>query len=129
MKNVVVGLISKNDEILLIKHKRKNMWLPVGGHVERGETLIEALKREIKEELNIEVDVDTEPFYVMKEPNELTHHFNCIIKNGTMKIKKDEITDYKWFSKKDLEEEEIVNELKEIIDIFHEKVTFKSDIS
>ena len=45
MKRVVVGFIFDKKKVLLIKHKRKNMWLPVGGHVEKDEEDIDALKR------------------------------------------------------------------------------------
>lgn len=66
MKKVVVGIISKKCasgelEYLLVKARRDfgeftGCWYPPGGHVEEGEELREALKREVKEELGIEVE-------------------------------------------------------------------------
>ncbi len=48
-----------NTEILLIKHVKSGYWSFPKGHVEAGETEEETAKREIKEETNIDVFVDT----------------------------------------------------------------------
>ncbi|MCS7279889.1 MAG: (deoxy)nucleoside triphosphate pyrophosphohydrolase [Thermodesulfobacteriaceae bacterium] len=56
---VVAGFIEKEGKFLLVQrpfHKRNGgLWEFPGGKVERGETLEEALKRELKEELDIEI--------------------------------------------------------------------------
>lgn len=58
--DVVVGIILKNNKFLVEKRKFNEkidpgiVCLP-GGHVESNETKEEALKREMKEELNIDV--------------------------------------------------------------------------
>ena len=54
---VVAGYIVKEGKVLLIHHKKLNNWLPVGGHIEKNETPDGALRREIREELGIEVDI------------------------------------------------------------------------
>ena len=41
-------------EILLVRHKRLDLWLPVGGEIEAGETPIEAARRELREETGLE---------------------------------------------------------------------------
>ena len=41
-------------EILLVRHKRLDLWLPVGGEVEAGETPLEAARRELREETGLE---------------------------------------------------------------------------
>lgn len=43
-----------NNSVLLIDHKKLNMWLPPGGHRELGERSDEAACREFKEEVGIE---------------------------------------------------------------------------
>ena len=60
-QKVVAGLIKKGDKFLLVRRplnkKRGGLWEFPGGKVEEGETLEEAIKRELKEELDIEVRV------------------------------------------------------------------------
>lgn len=56
----VDGIYEKNAKILLLKRNVepfKGFWHAVGGHVEENETLKEALKREFKEETNLDVEV------------------------------------------------------------------------
>lgn len=57
---IAVDGIVENDksEILLVKHRDKEVWTVPGGQVEIGENLIEALIREIKEESGIDVVVN-----------------------------------------------------------------------
>lgn len=53
----VAGLVTNaNDEILMIKSPRRG-WEYPGGMVEPGETLQEALIREIKEETGVDVEI------------------------------------------------------------------------
>ena len=50
------GLVKRGDEVLLIKNPRRGWEFP-GGMVEQGESVIEALKREIMEETGVQVKV------------------------------------------------------------------------
>ncbi len=54
---VVAGYIISNGKILLIHHKKLDMWLPVGGHIDENETPDAALLREIKEEVGIDAEI------------------------------------------------------------------------
>lgn len=54
---VIVAYIVHDDKVLLVDHKKHNMWLPVGGHIELNEDPEQALLREIKEECGLEVEV------------------------------------------------------------------------
>ncbi|MBN1532509.1 MAG: NUDIX hydrolase [Spirochaetes bacterium] len=55
----VAAIIVQNGRLLMVAHKkdRKVYWLLPGGGVMYGESLEEALKREILEELNVSVSV------------------------------------------------------------------------
>lgn len=44
------------DQILLVDHKKAELWLPPGGHVDPGEDPKETIRREAKEELGIEAE-------------------------------------------------------------------------
>ena len=53
----VAGLINPAGEILLVQTRRlPDMWQPVGGGIEEGESPNHAIVREIQEELNATVD-------------------------------------------------------------------------
>ncbi len=43
----------KNKKVFIIHHKKSGLWLSPGGHIDKGETLLEALNREINEELGV----------------------------------------------------------------------------
>lgn len=55
----VFGIVENDkEEILLLKHRDRNVWMFPGGQVEIGENLIDALLRETKEESNMEIVVN-----------------------------------------------------------------------
>lgn len=44
---------SKDEKVFIVHHKKSGLWLSPGGHIDEGETLLEALNREIHEELGV----------------------------------------------------------------------------
>jgi HAD superfamily hydrolase (TIGR01450 family) len=54
---VAAFILNKNKQVLLIKRKDNSYWALPTGRMERGETLEEAVVREIKEELNLKIRV------------------------------------------------------------------------
>jgi len=52
----VRALIIKEDEVLLVKHTYAKGWYTVGGGVERKETPLEAIKRELMEEVGVKLN-------------------------------------------------------------------------
>ena len=106
--NVVVAIIHKDDKILATKRgygEFINQWEFPGGKIEENETKEEALIREIKEELNIEIEITN--FALDLEYQYPTFYlkmscFDCIIKNGTPKLL--EHNDARWLSKDELDD-------------------------
>jgi len=102
MKIVVAALIKKNNKILLAQRRKDDafalMWEFPGGAKEKNETIKEAIKREIKEELNVSVEPQK---IVDKFPDNdiLVYLILCKIKNGRF-IKK-ECNDFGFFSCKE----------------------------
>lgn len=110
---VVVGCFILNDknEILLVKsYKWPGKWVVMGGHIEWGEKIAEAVVREVKEELGLTVKfervIETAEF-VLDPSFHAQKHFialqcEChIVGDNTPKLDQDEIQEAKWFSIKD----------------------------
>jgi len=56
----VGALVMKDDKVLLVKRQTepgKGLWSIPGGLVELGETIIEAVKREVKEETSLDTEI------------------------------------------------------------------------
>lgn len=102
----VIVLIHKNhDEVLLARHGKyiSDMYSCIAGFVESGETLEQAARREIQEEVGIEVD---ELEYFSSQPwpfpNQLMIGFFARYSGGEIIIDGEEIIDAKWFPLKQL---------------------------
>jgi ADP-ribose pyrophosphatase YjhB (NUDIX family) len=51
------ALVIDNNKVLLVYHKKLDVWLYPGGHVEDDENPDEALFREVREETGLEVEI------------------------------------------------------------------------
>lgn len=102
----MAAIIQKENKILATKRgygEFINMWEFPGGKIESGETKEQALVREIKEELNIEISVDKFAIDIEYQyPNFYLFMscFMCSIKEGSIELL--EHNDGKWITKEDL---------------------------
>jgi ADP-ribose pyrophosphatase YjhB (NUDIX family) len=101
----------------LLLHRRRvgGGWAPISGHVEPGETLTEALHREILEETGLTVAVErlvslnSDPaFQIVSYPDGgrvqfVTALFACRVAGGILRGS-DEGTEWGWFAPSDLPE-------------------------
>ena len=103
---VVAAIIKNEDKILATKRgygEFINMWEFPGGKIEPGETKKQALVREIKEVLNIEISVDNFALDIEYQyPNFYLFMscFMCSIKEGSIELL--EHNDGKWITKEEL---------------------------
>ena len=102
--DVVAAIIIKDDKYFIAqRNKNKHMglsWEFPGGKVEKGETLEIALRREIKEELNIEINIKNkigEENYKDDKINVKLHYFICSHFNGEIILSEHE--DSAWITK------------------------------
>ena len=93
MTEVVAALIWEGERFMICQrpaHKARGLlWEFVGGKQERGESPQEALQRECKEELDIEIAVGEKFMDVMHDYPDLLVHltlFNAVITQGSPKL-------------------------------------------
>lgn len=110
---VAVGpfIINDKDQLLLFTSpKWQNEWIVPGGHVEPGETLEEAVKRETLEEIGVEIEI-IELFNISQSfvaPPEFKRHAHFLFIDFIAKLKSDkfvfndEISEYNWFNLDDV---------------------------
>ena len=86
---VVCGVMKQNDQVFIAKRGKgvhENIWEFPGGKVEPHETHEQAIIRELKEELDIDVEVEKFHVNVMDEREDICIHVSaylCIIRKGT----------------------------------------------
>ncbi len=95
-------IINDKDEVLLIHHNAGHWDFPKG-HVEEGETEIETATREVKEETNIDVEVDETYRYSTKySPKEdvVKEVIYFLAKNisDNKQAQLEEVSEVKWFN-------------------------------
>jgi len=101
----VIMSIIREDEILLARspHFPSGMYSTLAGFVEPGETLEEAVAREVREEASVEISDIT---YVCSQPWPFPHSlmigFTAHYAGGEIQIDNNEIVDAQWFPADDL---------------------------
>jgi|TARA_B110000208_G_scaffold106578_1_gene132229 8-oxo-dGTP diphosphatase len=111
--DVVAAIIKKDNLYLVVKRNRDKYmglkWEFPGGKVDPGETLQEALVREIYEELNIDINIHeklAEERYKDNEINIILHYFLCTIKNGVINLNEHEAME--WADKENFNQYDFV---------------------
>lgn len=128
MNNTVVSIFIENKKLLMDKRSGSkkvyaNFLMCPSGHIENNESFEDAIKREMKEELNIEVKKskylfaidDLDPFSKLK----FRHNF-ILIESYTGKIKASrESKGLVWMSYEELMKIYLVNIVKDLIEKLH----------
>lgn len=101
--NVAVSMIVTNeekDQILLIKQYGKDSYILVAGYVNKGEDAEDAVCREVKEEMGLDVQsVSFNHSHYFEKSNTLMLNFTAVVKGETNPNW--EIDSYSWFSLED----------------------------
>jgi A/G-specific adenine glycosylase len=106
-KQIAVGIVFKGNEILIDQRKPEGMlgglWEFPGGHVQDGESHQQAVVREVKEELDVDVVVKAHFATIEHQYSHFTislHAYLCDYKSGRPKAI--ECDDWKWVKKEEL---------------------------
>ena len=120
--NVVAAIIMK-DNLYFIAQRNKNKhlglkWEFPGGKVGINESNEEALQREIKEELNITIEVKkkiAKKLYKDEKINISLHYYICHIQNGNIRLNEHENS--KWLTKDNLNKYDFVSGDKSVLSL------------
>lgn len=132
----VNAFIFHKNKLLLVFHKKLQKWMHVGGHVENDEFFNEALRREIEEEVNLNVEIisnqekrsvsTSKEFYPQEIPffihgivrdnkRELALDYICRAKEPiNFKLQTKELTNYRWIDYHEIDQIDTFPLLKEL---------------
>ncbi|GIP36098.1 NUDIX hydrolase [Paenibacillus sp. J2TS4] len=108
---VLVASVSifREDKVLIIKENKpavRNKWNFPGGRIESGEDILDAARREVKEETGYDVKLTgtTGIYNFISSTNNqvIMFHFTGEIIGGSLQLEDSEISDYKWIMASDL---------------------------
>jgi 8-oxo-dGTP diphosphatase len=106
----VVAAVVENDGRYLITQRRSEavlpeMWEFPGGRVEEGEGDAEALRREIRERLDAEIEVESMLSFVSHPYERYTidlYLYECRLLSG--QLKKKGVKDFRWITSREFDE-------------------------
>jgi 8-oxo-dGTP pyrophosphatase MutT (NUDIX family) len=126
----VATFVLADQHVLLLLHRKRNMWLPPGGHIKPNELPDETAVREVWEETGIPVELVGEKALPIDDPKQLTipqgiqiekvsadHELIDLVYfarpcSGDLSIKKNnESVSAGWFNREDLKKMPITEEI------------------
>jgi 8-oxo-dGTP diphosphatase len=118
-KQAIVAIIQKSDRFLFVKRSdyvavAKGYWCPVSGGIEVGETQEQTVRREVMEEVGMDVVAVEKICEIPTHDKHATLHFwTTKIISGEGKITSNEATDLKWVT---------IEEMKQLSPVFEEDI-------
>ncbi len=126
----VEAFIVHNNKVLLRKHDKYKLWLSIGGHIELDEDPLEAVVREAKEEVGLDITVHSQkdnfvskdepdvidkipPVFMYRHHTSPTHEHVCFVYFATTNTSEvipgdnESKTDIRWFTMDDLNKNDV----------------------
>jgi 8-oxo-dGTP pyrophosphatase MutT (NUDIX family) len=110
---VAVFIENSNNEFLLQINKKYNMWTTTGGHPKSGESSLEGIVIEVKEELGLDVEPERfELFKTIKTEDDFVdlYYLKGDFDLSKIQMQEEEVGNVGWFSKEDIEK--LINDNK-----------------
>jgi len=107
-RQAIVAIIQQADKFLFVKRSdytesAKGYWCPVGGGIEDRETQKEALRREVMEEVGLNVIAERKICKITSHDNRsILHYWTTKIISGKATITSVEATDIKWVAPEEM---------------------------
>jgi len=121
----VGACVFNKEKVLLIFHKKLQLWLPPGGHIEKDETPDDAVMREVLEETSLHVTLMNipqipiygavkthlaSPFYVnvhnVGDHDHIGFYYLTVISTtDEIEINEEEVTNFRWLSKDEIKKD------------------------
>ncbi len=120
---IVKGIILHNNRVLILRRSDEDRinpgkWEFVGGKINFNECLEDALKREVREETSIDIEVDNilyaTNYKTSSHRNDVVIVYKCRAIDDHVRLSK-EHTDYKWVTEDELKKfiyKELLDDLK-----------------
>jgi 8-oxo-dGTP diphosphatase len=105
-----------------------NMWAIPGGHIDQGETPLECILREVKEELGIELD-EAALFVAAERSYGREHTYWARARFCLEDVKLSEGQGVQWFTYDEIKNIQLIYEDNGIIEEFFQQKPFENDIS
>ena len=105
---VLVWIMNKNGELLLQQRvpSKDNKWATTGGHPVSGESSLDGIKTEIKEELGLDAsNIDIELINTERTEDDFVDMYftKWDVNIDNVKIQEEEVQDVKWASREEIE--------------------------
>lgn len=126
----VKALVERNGRYLFVGYELEGemLWIPPGGRLKHGEPPLEALKREVKGEVSLDIETG-EPigmyhFFIGPEDegDQVTltvfevEEFEGEVDIETEHAEEDELEDYRWMTPQEVMDENTTETLKELLE-------------
>lgn len=104
LPGVFAAIFDDQERILCVRHNYGDgRWSLPGGGLEDGETVVDALKREVREETGFEVEVDRlVSSYSRPEAGRQSVLIRCTVVGGQAITSNDEIAEVRFFARDEL---------------------------